>query len=244
MSSSRQLRIRLWRRRLGVVAVVGGCVVAVWLSTRGTAPPERYTAAQEATDDALSRRVPLVGFDNVPVPEAIESLEKLAGVRITLDDSVAPLAAQRVVNHPQSQPYLFEALLAVIRPIGLARENYLVRADGSIVIMSTARLAEEAVWREYDVRPLLVPLGQPEPNWTGEQLTKLEEELVSVVRETVAPGSWSEDGGAIGEISLSRGRMRVRHLPDEQWMVWSLLDQFLEGDHVMRYLHERLTGAK
>lgn len=239
----RSLRARLWLGRFVAAALVFACALTIYLCTRDTSPPPQ-TAAQDATDRALSQRAPRIDFDNVPTPDAIASLAKLAGVRITIDPSVRPLAEQRLVTLRLRDVHIGKGLNEILRPLGLGQINRHVHRDGSVTIMSNERLARETVWHQHDVAPLVGRFGQPPPDWSADEGQKLQQGLASVVLETVSPETWPEAGGTLGELMIENGRMRVRHLPEEQRQVWHLLDQFLPRESAMHYLHDRLTGAK
>ena len=230
-------------RRVGAAALVVTCAATIYLCTRDPSPPPQ-TAAQDATDRALSQRVPRIDFDDFPMPQAIASLAELAGVRIRFDPHVMRLAEQRFVTVHLRDAHIGKGLNEILARVGLSQINRHVHRDGSITIMSKGRLARETVWHEYDLAPVIGQFGEPPPDWSSDQFKRLQQELVSVIQETVSPETWPEAGGTLGELVIENGRMRVRHLPEEQRQVWHLLDQFLPRESAMHYLHDRLTGAK
>lgn len=76
---------------------------------------------------------------------------------------------------------------------------------------------------------------QKESEKLQEARVKMLDELRSLIKDTVDPESWRDNGGALGNVRLLGNRMIVTQTPANQQLVGSLLDQLLsEQQRVVR----------
>jgi hypothetical protein len=84
--------------------------------------------------------------------------------------------------------------------------------DEGVVVIFTANPAPRAadlVTRAYDVTDLLAGPGANQPNPPDDRRQQKLSELAAIIRDTVAPESWRENGGGEGTIKWFNNKLIV-----------------------------------
>jgi hypothetical protein len=202
----------------------------------------------------LDRVVPEVRLDSMELADLLKAIGRLAGVEIAVDwdDMVnymfrAGVAADQMVHiELRLRDVTVAQVLAKVFASIEDGDYLLVRPRGAnrveiLHVDSPAAQppAEEPVARYYDVRPLLGVMeresgghnhnvggglfGNPRSSWRSP--TRAEEDLLFLVKESVAPESWLEYGGSVGECDVFAGRLIVVQTATNHRQVERLLSQ-------------------
>ncbi len=164
------------------------------------------TSAEKAkrtlAETALEQPVTL-DFKATPLKEAVAAIGKMAGTNLLLDAKGLSEAAV-----PQETPVTFScdrlplctALHHMLHPLDL---GFIIVADNVVLVTTESRERETIYQRVYDVRDLLAPAT------AGVATARAPYgQLIDVITGTVAPTTWSENGGS-GSISPLDGRLVV-----------------------------------
>ena len=177
-------------------------------------------------------------------------------------DRTAPVSA-RLRDVPFSK-----ALQVVLDHAGGDTVKLGFAADGNVLNVTTAEvLARNTVTRVYDVRDLLIEipsvtdapvLGRPEPvpapaanrfpKESDEDRAKAAkareervEQIVTLVKETVDPQSWRDNGGTVGAVRELQGQLIVTQTAENHRQVAVLLDQLREKRSIQVMVETRLV---
>jgi len=182
-------------------------------------------AADAATVAKLAEVTKDIRFANAPLSKAIDSLRVATGLNIVVDwgmlrsAGVDPTAA---VNF-QLQDVSYDRVLQTLLQLSGANTDvdYEIR-DGIVFISTGDSLQQHAITRVYAVKDLLDPAmpasGQAEPAGPAD-------DLIKAVEAVVAPDSWRDNGGAVGQCQFLHGELVVLQTPRNQRQVAHFLDQ-------------------
>lgn len=180
--------------------------------------PTSMAAPEEVAEwkkNILSQMEKRVSFDFVdtPLPDVVAFLQNLTGVNMVIDPQ-AGAGGDVAVTLKVNDMRLAAAMDWILRLVSL---KYILR-DEAIYVSSSDRLEDKGIMRIYDVRDLLAQI----PDFAGTGLPTISEggggggggggdlfgggeggenegisgdDLVTFIRENVAPSSWDEGGG-------------------------------------------------
>ena len=177
-----------------------------------------------------------VAFENVPLGDAIEALSAIFGEKLAVEWPVL----QKKSIHPATTVTLQRKQATLDEAIGrlcwgggqkTLDLGYVVRGE-TVVLTTRADAANDVIVCLYDTKPLeqmvigrpltLVerkPAAQPvtnagvspaSPPFNRAEFSEL---LSGLLRSTIEPGTWMEDGGRVGQIRQWDGLMIVTHRP-------------------------------
>lgn len=176
------------------------------------AKPVHAAAADDPLDAALSKRLPEVNFQDAPLESVLRWIEDAAGVNIAVLWSA--LEEQGITrDHPmtvQLRDATVETALNII--FGELRGATDVRFEivKNVLVIAPAERFHMVV-RVYDVRDLLEQDGVTQPAGENDAVgAGAAEALVELVRDTVLPDSWEENGGA-GRARVFKSKLVVRN---------------------------------
>ncbi|MFM9961109.1 MAG: hypothetical protein ACKV2Q_07775 [Planctomycetaceae bacterium] len=183
--------------------------------TKSASSPNNWPAVTEKRtgkynpnhfDQQLATKVS-VHFENAPLSKVIDHLSEVAKVNIVLDhdglkdESLTP---QTPVSLAVDQIQLRSALALLLEPLNL---DFTQDADG-LKVSSTQRIQGAHIVMTYSVADLVCPIEgleiqltkngatTPQKKRIAEDVAAISfDELVKLIRSTVAPTSWSEVGG-------------------------------------------------
>jgi hypothetical protein len=189
----------------------------------------RFLEATGSTSAVLQRRLTMpvtVNFREVSLRNALNDLSEVFDVKIILDaDAVkgGEIDLDRPITLRLEQLSLKTTLELVTRHAGL---TFLVK-DDTIVVTTKAKARGRVMMRAYNVADLLACKGAK---------CKTPEDLIELITNTVAPGSWQENGGGgtIDFFPLGRALV-VRQTADVQEQVGDILE-------VLRRLQARMRA--
>jgi hypothetical protein len=177
--------------------------------------------------EALIRRpIDRVDFNGVPFDQAIDSLQKMTGVIISVDwktladANVSRTAPVSVRTRDVPLPSVFDLLFA--KPINGTLVDYGVQ-DGIIVISTREEAAKDVIMRLYDVYDMRDFMAQA--NESGRE--QVVDNMVELITDTIDPESWRDNGGMIGSIRELRGRLLVTQ-------TWSNHERIAEDLYALR----------
>lgn len=203
---------------------------------------ERQTSdAERSTQAALDRKVPEINFDGAPFSDVIDFLRDQTSQNILVDwrameaagvDRNAPVSA-RMRNVSAGK-----ALRIILDHVGGDTVKLSYAVDGNIVNVSTAdALAKETVTRVYDIRDMIIevpdytsekPAPQTQPVDPAKVRAKNVEQVTDLIKETVDPDSWRENGGSVGALREIQGQLIITQTQENQRSIAVLLDQLRE----------------
>jgi beta-lactamase regulating signal transducer with metallopeptidase domain len=195
-------------------AAMGGMAGGMPGMSGGVAPAGFATGATGRIEDPADReadaraaaglRTPVAAeFDRVALTDVLDHLRDAAGLGIVLDTKLleeAGIDPGALVTLRLREPIpAGQALEWALRSAGGNQLGYAI--DRGVVLVSPReQLDRMVITRAYDVSDL-----RAEPNQRGNAGGQ---DVETVVRTTVAPGAWAENGGA-GSIIRFRGKLLV-----------------------------------
>ena len=148
----------------------------------------------------LARRVPELNFDAVALADVIDFLRDVSGANIFVDwkaleaagmDRTTPVSMRaRNVAFSHALDMVLQSASGGTVPLAYSTKG------GVIQVSMAEQLDKETEVRAYDVRDL-VP-------------AELEmKDLVTMVRETVAPDTWRDAGGTVGVVHSTKHKLII-----------------------------------
>jgi len=197
-----------------------------------------------------------VEFRQTPLPEALERLSKLGGVRILLDPQAA--ATAQPVTLAETEMPLGAVLRWVARFGGL---DYGLR-DGAVYFSTREGLRQEHVLRTYDISGLLAPPADARPPREAGPVELVEKPTekpaalpdpdrigrgwAQFIRSSVAPDTWGRpaEGGVAqaqqqATIEYRNGRIVVVHSQEVQDQIADLLTGLRQSMTLQVHIHCR-----
>lgn len=188
-----------------------GVVTTAILTPRRAPPRGNFAPHVSLAERELDRVVGRIDLGGVPFDQAVQDVRKLTAVPIVVDDQ--ELASSRFnrstpVTMHGSDVSLDLILTRLAQGNGFGPELGYCVQDGRIVITSAAKLAEMRTVRCYDVQDVLrSPLLDDSTSDTSDHDSPLgfywgpmprAMSLMSLIKDTVATESWSDNGGSVG----------------------------------------------
>jgi type II secretory pathway component GspD/PulD (secretin) len=213
------------------------------------------TAADQAMQAALERKLPEMNFEGIAFSDAIDFLRDITQMNFFVDwraleaagiDRNAPVTV-RVRDVAVSK-----ALRLVLDNVGGGTVKLGYAVDGNVLNVSTAEeLAKNVITRVYDIRDLIVeipdftavpaaPLPQTRPDPAKQRADRIKE-VMDLIQETVAADSWREAGGTVGAMRQIQGQLIVTQTPENQQQIATLLAQLREPRGVQVMVEARFV---
>ena len=200
--------------------------------TLAAAPPRADSAA---TQRKLAQNAPEINFSAIPFSDTMDFLRDVTDLNIFVNwraleaaglDRNTPVTV-RLKNIPFEQ-----ALRYILRDAGAGSValDYAV-IDGIVNISTAEDLAANTTVRVYSVAKLLKQMPSTLPSSATEEVLRNNkaEQLVQLIRETVAPDSWRDAGGPVGAIREINGRLVITQTEANHALITKLLDE-IGGD--------------
>jgi beta-lactamase regulating signal transducer with metallopeptidase domain len=227
------------------------------------------TPEERAMQAVLERTVPEVTFDAVGLDDVLTFFRDLTGANLVVDWKAleaAHVAKDAPVSVRVRNVKLAQALRLVLDQAGGKDAALEFEVDGAVLKVTTREeLAKNVMTRVYDIRDLLVhipdfedtpqlgvskPLKDPgEPEAKAEKAAdpdKARAEAVShittLVKETVDPDSWRDNGGSVGQLRELQGQLIVTQTRDNQRQLVRLLTQLRETRAVQVQVEARFIS--
>ena len=219
---------------------VGAAFTTVVAGERAPAAPPTTRGGQDA-GAKLEQILPEVRLDGVGLEAALDQLRETARANIVVDwhdlEAAGIDRTTPVKLHVWDLP-LSRTLTVVLAAAGGDTVTLDFRAEGGVIRVATAdRLAATGtLLRIYDVRPLVVRHAAANaeldavyyaevmsrnpttaPVEAGGYLKTQEEvieEITTLLRETVDPDSWRDNGGTLGALREWAGRLFITQTPE------------------------------
>jgi beta-lactamase regulating signal transducer with metallopeptidase domain len=232
---------------------VAAAPVSASTSMPANAEPAGHT---DATMQAvLDRNLPELKFDAQPLNDVMNFLRDVSIVNLVVDwraleaagiDRNTPIT-ESVHNIPFAK-----ALQIVLDDAGGGTTKLGYAIDGNIVKVSTAEeLSKYTLTRVYDIRDLIVeipdfstgptfslPQTRPDP---AKQRADHIQEVTDLIKETVDPDSWRENGGTVGAMREIQGQLIVTQTPQIHQQIAALLTQLREPRGVQVMVESRFV---
>jgi hypothetical protein len=209
--------------------------------------PAAAAATRPTVAALLNRKFPEIRFRQATLAQAVEQLRERTGADFVVDWKA--LDAAGIGRGAPVDLVLYNVKLAKTLNILLdtqatptSRLGY--EADeGAIRITTAAAMAAgNVLTRAYDIRDLLArapdadsaadgggaSATRPAGRAPGKTRAELAGEILTLVRETVAPDSWREAGGDVGSIKYEAGQLVVTQTPESHAELVGLLGQLRE----------------
>jgi beta-lactamase regulating signal transducer with metallopeptidase domain len=188
-----------------------------------------------ATLRKLAQNAPEINFTGSPFGDTIDFLRDVTDLNFFVNwraleaaglDRNAPVTV-RLKNVPFDQ-----ALRYILRDAGggnIALDFAVV--DGIVNISTADDLASDTKVRVYSVAGLLKQMPTTLPSSANEEVarTNKADQLMQLIRETVAPDSWRDAGGTVGAIREINGRLVITQTEANHALITKLLEE-IGGD--------------
>jgi hypothetical protein len=182
---------------------------------RGGAVDEGESAEDRQMAALLARRVPELNFDAVALADVIDFLRDVSGANLFVEwgalegagiDRNAPVSARvKNVTFSNALDLVLTSAGKGTVPVGYAFK------DGVIHVTTSEQLDRLVETRAYDVRDLV-------PSEIDMK------ELGLMVRSSVAPDTWRENGGSVGALHTSKHKMIVTATGPSHRKIREILD--------------------
>jgi hypothetical protein len=187
--------------------------------------------ADQQLIDKLDKKLPEIKFDAVAFSEVIDFLSGVGGEKIDVDwDALTAAGINR--NAPVTARLrdvkFSKALEVILRDVGggKVKLGYTVR-DGALHLSTQEKLDESVVTSTYDINDLLINV--PAGNGPAATRDRLSQEIITLVKGTVAADSWSRKNISITERD---GKLTIVQTPENQRQVAHLLEQLRESQAI------------
>ncbi|MEM8874995.1 MAG: hypothetical protein AAGD32_12160 [Planctomycetota bacterium] len=176
-------------------------------------------AADLTVKQALQRRIPRVELVDVPVNEAIDFYRDVTGLNVVVNWNAIELIGidrNTPVTLKVSNVTSRQMLNLILRDAGQGELAYLI--DDNVITVTTREQASRTmVTKVYDIRDLIMPVPNFTPDFdigdfggggggfggggdfgdNGEEMSPedMAELIIDIIRETVRPDVWQENGG-------------------------------------------------
>jgi len=206
------------------------------LARQGTAAG--VPVATAAALRKLHQPAPEISFDAVPFAEVVQFLRDTTDLNIFVNwraleaagvDRNVPVSL-RLKNIPFEQALRYILLDAGGGTVAL---DFAV-VDGIVNISTADEVASDVKVRVYNIVRLLhnLPTTMPaDPGAVvGGPVENKADRVIAIIRETVAPDSWRDAGGAVGSIREINGRLVVAQTEANHALIAKLLEEISDGD--------------
>jgi hypothetical protein len=236
VANARQVNDEIARARELMLGVAKAPPTGATLSIAGRAEaPGGVPAATATALRKLAQPAPEIQFDNIPLAEAFDFLRDTTGLNFFVNwraleaagiDRNAPVSL-RLRNVPYEL-----ALRYILRDAGggSVKLEFAV-IDGLVNISTEEELAAEVKVRVYNIARLLhhLPTTRPAADPTAfasePQFEDKADRVIQIIKETVAPDSWRDAGGAVGSIREINGRLVVAQTETNHALIARLLEE-------------------
>ncbi|NQT87029.1 hypothetical protein HQ560_09710, partial [bacterium] len=199
-----------------------------------------------------------LGFDNVPLHEAVETIRKVSNLNIIIDPSFK--ARETLVTFPEARMPVGSILGWVGKFAGL---DYTLR-NGAVLLTTPTGMMRGSERRIYDVAAFLAPVedsvpvagnGPLEPfaapadyNDPGDQSNEtIGKGWADFIRLTIQPGTWRQEGAPRVKqeeapqfsIQYRNGRIVVVHTPEVHEQIEELLNNFRKARNLQVHIVAR-----
>jgi hypothetical protein len=144
-----------------------------------------------------------------------------------------------------------KALRIILDHVGGDTVKLSYAIDGNIVNVSTAdSLAKDTVTRVFDIRDIIIEVPdytaeksapQTQPADPAKLRAKNIELVTDLIKETVDPDSWRENGGSVGALRELQGQLIITQTQENQRQIAVLLDQLRETHAVQITVESRFV---
>ena len=194
-------------------------------------PTQQFSPAPAVPDPLTDREVEGVDFNQTPFRHALDRFGAEHALRVSVDwQQLADAGVHdfATVTLHSGRTTVGTALSAILATVGQTVPLGWVDRDGVLMVSTQPGLVEASVSvRVYDVRPLLAraagddavfgPAAQPNVGWySGPGIVPSSMEAVRVgqlldlIRSTIDPNSWQENGGTVGQVTCFDRKLTVR----------------------------------
>ena len=228
----------LFDRRRAVIAVLLVLLVAMETVRINTTSRVRfvYVSPPPATMPGELAMPVHLNFDKTPFSKVLQTLAEESGASILphwremVAADVGPDAP--VTVHLNKTVSLREALKHILHEISAERLIFVVDERGIIHVGCAAEISEmDVAVVVYDIRDILAAMAEDDPLASARDLHG--ESIAGLIKETVLPDIWRDNGGMIGSITIFNGRLTISATHEAHWRI----------DKILRELHEHPTLA-
>lgn len=207
------------------------------LSDDGSLPVE---CAETAFEKRLQATIPELVLQNVSFKDALEKLATIGGLSIVpnwMALEAQAIEKDTVVNLRLMNVQLGKAILLLLEEVGGGEVELMYMVEGELVRISTKEdLSRKRTIVVYSVGDILSVVDRdvwPLPK-KDDKLAKLQspiDALSALIRETVDPESWRENGGNVGTIQPMKDSLIVSQTKWGHDQISSILSDLRDAYH-------------
>jgi beta-lactamase regulating signal transducer with metallopeptidase domain len=208
---------------------------------------EKQAAAARRVDAALAKRIPELNLDGKRLVDVIDGFKEEAPINIFVDWSALEkvgVSREAPVTARMKDIPIGKAIKAVLGEVamGKAHLSFYSNEFGVVVTTLEEERRQTTSTRTYDIRDLLVEVPDYEPDFSPsataglttkpattreKRMTRQErvELLIRLIKETIDPDSWRDNGGIVGAVKELSGQLVVTQSAEAQRQLTNLLLQ-------------------